>query len=212
VTYFDAFNRGDQAALRDMFGSAIFTSPNPPPRGFFISSGQQQLLDYFAERHAQHETLRLTKLQIGYSGNRVGLAPTIDRRADDIVPEIVSAKGELDCASGAISVWNLGGWGRSPSPVPTGFTLPASCAFVGAATLTPESNEWRIDCGVEGNRNVRGVLEPALVEQGWAVCVRAVTPGWSKHLAGVLSIVQPSPSSMELPRLVAQQQTLANCP
>ena len=213
LAYFDAFNRGDQVTLRGMFGqSVIFTSPNPPPRDFFISSGQQQLLGYFAERHAQHESLRLIKLQIGYgSGDRVGLDPTIDRRADDIVPETVSAKSELDCALGAITVWAQGGWGRSPTPVPTGFALPASCAFVGAATLTPRSNEWRIDCGLEGNRDIRGVLEPALLQQGWAFCARAASPAWSKYLAGVLTIVQPS-SSGELPRLVAQQQTLANCP
>src|SRR6266540_2138873 len=171
------------------------------------------VLAYFAERHGEHESLRLTKLQIAYGGDRAGLAPTIDRRADDIVPETVSAKGEIDCASGAIiRVWNLGGWGRSPSPVPTGFTLPASCVFVGAATLTPESNEWRIDCGVEANRSVRAVLEPALAQQGWAFCARAATPAWSKYAAGVLTFIQPSPSSTELPRLIAQQQTLANCP
>jgi len=196
-----------------MFGqSVIFTSPNPPPRSFFISTGQQQLLDYFSERHAQHEVLRLTKLQIDYTGDRVGLAPTINRRADDIVSEIVLAKGELDCASSTIRVWNLGGWGRSPAPVPTSFTLPASRSFVGAATLTPESNEWRIDCGLEGNRSVRAVLEPALAQQGWTLCARAATPAWSKPLAGVLAVGQPPPSSRELPRLIAQQHTLANCP
>jgi hypothetical protein len=214
LAFFDAFNRGDQVALRGMFGqSVVFTSPNPPPRNFFISTGQQSLLDYFAERQAQHESLRLTKLQIGYFGGaRVGLAPTIDRRADDIVAEIVSAKSELNCASGGITLWAQGGWGRSPTPVPTAFTLPASCAFVGAATLTPGSNEWRIDCGVEGNGNVRAVLEPALVQQGWGFCPRAAGPAWSKYLAGVLMFVQPPPSSTELPQLIAQQQTLANCP
>ena len=214
LAFFEAFNRGDQVALRGVFAeTAMFNSPNPPPRNFFSSTGQRQLLDYFAERHGEHESLRLTKLQIAYSGDRAGLAPTIDRRADDIVPETVSAKGEIDCASGAIiRVWNLGGWGRSPSPVPTGFTLPASCVFVGAATLTPESNEWRIDCGVEANRSVRAVLEPALAQQGWAFCARAATPAWSKYAAGVLTFIQPSPSSTELPRLIAQQQTLANCP
>lgn len=124
----------------------------------------------------------------------------------------MSAKGELDCALGSIRVWKLGGWGRSPSPVPTGFTLPATCAIVGAATLTPGSIQWRVDCGAEGNRDVRTVLGPALVRQGWTFCARAVTPAWSRYLAGVLTIDQPPPSSPELRRLVAQQQTLANCP
>src|SRR5437773_661776 len=58
LAFFDAFNRGERVALRGMFAqSVIFTSPNPPPRNFFISTGQQPLLDYFAERQAQHESL-----------------------------------------------------------------------------------------------------------------------------------------------------------
>jgi hypothetical protein len=50
--FLDAFNRGDQSALRGIFvRSVLFTSQNPPPVGFFLSGGQQQLMEYFARRH-----------------------------------------------------------------------------------------------------------------------------------------------------------------
>src|SRR5207237_2082437 len=60
---------------------------------------------HFRQRHLQFPEssatrLLLISLQIFYGGDRIGLAPTIDRRADDIVPEIAGAKGELDCVSG----------------------------------------------------------------------------------------------------------------
>lgn len=211
--YVDAFNRGDQVALGGIFERGVlFTAWNPAPRGAFVSSGRQQLLDYFAERHAQHDTLRLTALHIQYGSDRVGLAPTIERRADDITTEVATAKAELDCPSRVLTAWNQGGWARSPSSIPIGFALPTRCRLVGVAILLPDATEWRIDCGPEGNRDVRSALEPALVQQGWVLCARAATPAWSKPLARVLSIAQPSPSSAELPRLIEQFQTLTNCP
>lgn len=109
--FLDAFNRGDQAALRGIFQrSVLFTSQNPPPAGFFISGGQQQLLDYFARRHEQHETLDLTSLQIQYTDGltEAGLAPRMNRRSDDIATGVVTAKGTLDCKDRAIIAWNQG--------------------------------------------------------------------------------------------------------
>jgi hypothetical protein len=111
-TFLDAFNRGDQAALRGIFQrSVLFTSQNPPPAGFFISGGQQQLLDYFARRHEQHETLDLMALHIQYTDGsaEAGLAPRINRRSDDIAAGVITAKGTLDCKDRAIIAWNQGG-------------------------------------------------------------------------------------------------------
>src|SRR5438874_10746843 len=84
--FLDAFNRGDQQALRQIFHrSVIFSARNPAPVGFFLSSGQPSLLDYFSQRHAHGETLELTALQIQYGegSSEAGLAPTISRRSDD---------------------------------------------------------------------------------------------------------------------------------
>jgi hypothetical protein len=105
-----AFNRGDQAALLGIFKrSVLFTSAYAPPAGFFRSGGQQQLLDYFAQRHAQHEILELMALHIQYQVTpEAGLAPRMNRTSDDLPPGIVTAKVVFDCNDGAIIAWNQG--------------------------------------------------------------------------------------------------------
>ena len=105
-----AFNRGDQAALDGIFQrSVLFTSAYAPPAGFFRSGGKQQLLDYFAQRHAQHEILELTALHIQYQVTpEAGLAPKMNRTSDDLPPGAVSAKVVFDCNDGAIIAWNQG--------------------------------------------------------------------------------------------------------
>jgi len=117
--FLDAFNRGDQQALRQIFQrSVIFSAQNPPPIGFFLSSGQPSLLDYFSQRHAHGEALELTALQIQYGegSSEAGLAPTISRRSDDLPPGVVTAKAALDCNDRAIVVWNQGGPEASSEP------------------------------------------------------------------------------------------------
>jgi hypothetical protein len=109
--FVDAFNRGDQQALQQVFPrSVIFSAQNPPPVGFFLSSGQPSLLEYFSQRHAHGETLELTALHIQYgaASREPGLAPTINRRSDDLPPGVVTAKGAIDCDDGAIILWNQG--------------------------------------------------------------------------------------------------------
>jgi hypothetical protein len=109
--FLNAFNRGDQQGLRQIFQrSVIFSAQNPPPVGFFLSSGQPSLLEYFAQRHAHNETLELTGLQIlyGVASREPGLAPTINRRSDDLAAGVISAKGAMDCNDRAIILWNQG--------------------------------------------------------------------------------------------------------
>ena len=109
--FLDAFNRGDQQRLLQIFPrSVIFSAQNPPPVGFFLSSGQPSLLEYFSQRHAHGETLELTALQIQYgaASREAGLAPTMNRRSDDLASGVVTAKGAIDCDDGAIILWNQG--------------------------------------------------------------------------------------------------------
>jgi hypothetical protein len=111
LAFLDAFNRGDQRALLKVFPrSVIFSAQNPPPVGFFLSSGQPSLLEYFSQRHAHSETLELTALHIQYGAvsREPGLSPTINRRSDDLPPGVVTAKGAINCDDGAIILWNQG--------------------------------------------------------------------------------------------------------
>ena len=111
AAFLDAFNRGDQQRLLQIFPrSVIFSAQNPPPVGFFLSSGQPSLLEYFSQRHAHGETLELTALQIQYgaASREAGLAPTMNRRSDDLASGVVTAKGAIDCDDGAIILWNQG--------------------------------------------------------------------------------------------------------
>jgi hypothetical protein len=121
--FLDAFNRGDQQGLRQIFQrSVIFSAQNPPPVGFFLSSGQPSLLEYFAQRHAHSETLELTALHIQYgaASREPGLAPTINRRSDDLAPDVVTAKGAIDCNDRAIILWNQGSYaGRNTRRIPS---------------------------------------------------------------------------------------------
>jgi len=111
LAFLDAFNRGDQEALRRMFQRSVIFSASNPPDGFFLSSGQPALLDYFSQRHAHGETLELTALQVSYreGSNEAGLAPRINRRADDIAAGVIGAKAAIDCNDRAIVLWNQGG-------------------------------------------------------------------------------------------------------
>ena len=210
VRFIDAFNAGDQTSLESLFtATPTVGAMNPPPRSYFISTSVPQLLEYFAERHRQHEKLRMPELHLYYGAPRVGLGPTVERSADDIVTESAITKGELDCASGKIDRFLFGGWGRSPDPVPTGFVLPASCGLVRPATLTPLSNEWRIDCGrATADQDINSVLAPALQQQFWVPCVRVSTPTWHGNSPYVLSFAS---AAGELPRLIESQRTQANC-
>lgn len=111
LAFLDAFNRGDQEALRRMFQRSVIFSASGAPDGFFLSSGQPALLKYFSQRHAHRETLELTALQVSYreGSSEAGLGPRINRRADDIAPAVVTAKGAIDCNDRAIILWNQGG-------------------------------------------------------------------------------------------------------
>ena len=77
-----------------------------------------QLLDYFVERHKQHEQMQL--LEIASVGGGGDIAFVIRRQADDLDPEIwgpdliVIGKGFVDCENQAIDAW--GAAMNTPSP------------------------------------------------------------------------------------------------
>lgn len=113
IRFVDAFNRGDQAMLSQIF----FVSEGPSPPDFstagyypwswysaseigtkgrvarnFTTSDQAELLQYFAKRHKQEERMRLLKVSLTRQGlldeeNNVGFLFTLTRKAQDLNPK-----------------------------------------------------------------------------------------------------------------------------
>ena len=108
-TALDAISTGDQQTLTRVFSELPLFSMDTRPRGTFyeFSGTQQQLLAYFAERHRLGETARLVSLDVGYSAGRAQFGLSIARQAAD-VDGVAAGKGELDCSSGRIAIWNIG--------------------------------------------------------------------------------------------------------
>ena len=67
------------------------------------------------------------------------------------------------------------------SVVPVDFRLPTGCAYMSDAIQAGNGYEWRVDCGVDGNRDARGTLGRALTAQGWMLCSMVTATGlWAK--------------------------------
>jgi hypothetical protein len=105
----DALSSGNQDRLAGAFrDNPVFSVSTEPGGTFFVlSGGQQELLAYFAERHRHGEVARLQQLDVGYSGGRAQFGFLLSREADD-VKGVAPGKGELDCETHRIEVWNVG--------------------------------------------------------------------------------------------------------
>ena len=73
----------------------------------------------------------------------------------------------------------------APTPTsataPTGFALPAGCAFVGSPVVGSGGTQWQFDCGSTANRDARGTLASAFTQQGWISCgAVTATATWMK--------------------------------
>ncbi|MDQ3044531.1 MAG: hypothetical protein M3R06_05190 [Chloroflexota bacterium] len=120
--FLDAFNRGDQEALARYFPSEVAEFPpeigkfnwygvGGPPNSFnpgFTAMNRDELLVYFAERHDQHEQMRLLQVEVGEEWHGLGMTLDIDRRADDIPHHEAGVKAAIDCPSETIWVWGMG--------------------------------------------------------------------------------------------------------
>ncbi len=99
-------------------------------------------------------------------------------------------------------------------PAPTGFVVPQTCAYVVPPLVGGDQNEWKVDCGADANRNARGTLAPALVEQGWISC--GVGLGTASLAKGTtrLQVVESSLSPGDYPKFVQQVRPAASssCP
>jgi hypothetical protein len=134
--FLDAFNRGDQQALARFFpaetsqrgphgtlssgeeeGKFKWYSVGGAPGSFnsgFQANNRDELLAYFAERHAHHERMQLLQVDYGaklwWENGTRGIDMTYDirRHADDIPTHIAGGKGAVDCREQTIYVWSMG--------------------------------------------------------------------------------------------------------
>lgn len=135
-----ALNRGDLARLDQLFAADgegwnwYSVGDLAGQRLRAASMDRSTLAAYFASRLAQHEQLRLVRIDENGNGN---FGMLLVRRADDLrggEPVQRNGKGWVSCATGKIGVWSLGG-----APPPRSFgrcprgALPLKRSDLGAA-------------------------------------------------------------------------------
>ena len=145
VRFFDAFNRGDQEQLAGFFGSDFMWysvtehSADRAEYRHFVTYNRDELPRYFAQRHEQHEHLRLLKLGVGQGGDprglTVGIAYLLTRQADDLKPgfggpeRLAGGKGAINCKEQTIYVWSMGiNMVRENEPLPIYAVCPTPTA------------------------------------------------------------------------------------
>ena len=136
-----AFNAGDQAGLARVFpvrgsdGDHPWTGDPEQLRWFTLTRAnpaagvdalnmytREQLLTYFAARHAQHERMRVVELVINAAASgplTAAINFRITRTADDLPESSFGGEGGVGCAHGLIFLWSQGGpSGGSATPTP----------------------------------------------------------------------------------------------
>ena len=130
--FIDAFNRGDQQRLQHFFpgeasqvqdGAFHWYAVGGPPGGInpgFTAENRDELMAYFAERHAHGEYMQLLQIDYGTDRNwedgERGIDFTLDvrRSAEDIPMHEAGVKGAIDCREQTIYVWSMGDRGIVP--------------------------------------------------------------------------------------------------
>jgi hypothetical protein len=112
-----AFNAGNRKALNEIWVNKLsfkwygVTSP-PGLRPFAAATERSTLLSYFAQRHAAHERLQLTKVKVNGVTARAYRNFEFDllRSADDLPygPALYRGKGAALCSTGRLMVWSMG--------------------------------------------------------------------------------------------------------
>ena len=112
-----AFNAGNRKAVNETWVNKVsfkwygVTSP-PGMRTPDAALQRATLLPYFAERHAAHERLVLTKVKV--NGVTAGAYGNFEfellRNADDLPdgPQPYRGKGAVTCSTGRLMVWSMG--------------------------------------------------------------------------------------------------------
>jgi len=111
-----AFNAGNRKAINESWVNTLsfkwygVTSP-PGLRPWPAAAQRSTLLSYFAERHAAHERLRLTKVKVNSvtAGAYSNFEFELMRSADDLPggPQLYRGKGASTCSTGRLMVWSM---------------------------------------------------------------------------------------------------------
>jgi hypothetical protein len=97
------------------------------------------------------------------------------------------------------------------SPSPTGFVLPQACAYVVPPVVGADQTDWKVDCGAANNNNARGILGPALAQQGWTSCgAVTATEHWRKSDV-MLAVIESSLAPGDYPRLTQAARVTSPC-
>ncbi len=118
LRFLDVFNRGDQRQVTTFFTPTFSWYVVSDRIGGVQVSSRDELLKYFARRHAQHEQLRLRKIRVTGSnppGNGEILF-LLTRQADDLGGRdkralVETGKGSISCQKQTIDVWAMDGGG-----------------------------------------------------------------------------------------------------
>lgn len=115
-----AYNRGDQTELSNFFAPTFewysddlrLNLTDPDEDKTFVTSGQDELLDYFTRRHQQDDTLQLRAVSIvgkTWHGG-VDVIFLFSRQANDLKAGDLMAdgKGAIRCPRQKIFVWSFG--------------------------------------------------------------------------------------------------------
>lgn len=118
LRFLDTFNQGDQRQLATFFTPSFTWYVVSDRIGGVQVSSRDELLKYFARRHAQHERLRLRKIRVAGSnppGNGE-IVFLLTRQADDLGGSdrhelVETGKGSITCQPHTIDVWAMDGGG-----------------------------------------------------------------------------------------------------
>ena len=116
-------------------------------------------------------------------------------------------------SAGFLSQVHVGDPGYIAAILPNGFALPQNCAYVGQPTSDADglSVVWKVDCGATANRNARGMLGPALTQQGWVSCGNGLaTEIWTNANAQIV-MAEGSGAAGEYPMLTQRLSSTNHC-
>lgn len=99
----------------------------------------------------------------------------------------------------------------SARPSPTGFVLPQACAFVAPPVVGTDSTVWSVDCGAQTNRDARGTLGPALIQQSWVSCAIGLGSMYVKKNDVMLGVTESSLAPGDYPRLTQAARVISPC-